>query len=126
MAKFAPTIWLTEDEANALVLTKPFDAVPAFEQVDGAWRPTGDQAKDSNGLPVWASEALVGLGFNGQRAAIEIRVVGNTRPQAKIDGLRIARAYGAEIPAGVQAVAPAAKANQPQRPPVINANRAER
>ena len=92
-------LWIDEDTAKALTLTKEFDPSPVW--VDR--RPTDDQARNSKGVPLWDAEALIGMGWNGDVESVRVRIASATKPTAAPDPMKIARAYGFELPGSASA-----------------------
>lgn len=98
MANTTPLLWATDELAKFLPLTKEFSAVQTWNNDLRKFEDT--QQTDSNGLPLWESEALLRMDWNGDLTPVRIRVAYKAEPSVKPNPDSLMTLIGGTTPTG--------------------------
>lgn len=110
MTKSSPILWLSEQVAQGLAVLKEPEPIQVWDGVSRSF--LEEQETNSQGVPLWRLQVLMGVGWSGDLAPVEVRIPSRTRPSLKPNPQALVALLGASA---AQRPAPTSNPAQPQR-----------
>lgn len=111
MTKSSPILWLSEQLAQGLAVLKAPEPIKVWDNEARTFLET--QETNSEGVPLWRTQVLMGVGWAGDLAPVEVRIPSRTKPKLKPNPQALLALVGGS--AAPQRPAPGSNPSQPQR-----------
>lgn len=98
-----PILWLPARIAKHLPIVKAPEPIQTWSSTERVF--TDEQQTDDSGTPLWRVQALLGMGWGGDLAPVEIRIASATRPDIAPNPSALMAFLGVDAPAAAPAQA---------------------